>query len=320
MSSTEVETSPRLNTSTTTAKSLTMPGTNTTSTLINRRGRYGPYNSPVAEPGTAMQSIVAEMCSFNTAKTSVMLQIASPGVARGVHAHSSFTLRPLERARRSLFYIYVMTFGTPTERRKVTDATHQAHMRVKQKENKQGEGRSYDANDEDLQLWVAATIYWSLILGYEEVMGKLDGHMADQAYREFSVLATGLRVPPEKWPADRAAFAEYWRETVSRLEVTREAREVSVDLLWPTKNLPWGIWLVTKLTGPMQRFTTIELLPERVRNDFGYPSTRYTRWMYWLKRAVDRKVYPWLPLSWRQFVMRYHMAKFRKRMGTGMKL
>ncbi|KXJ84850.1 hypothetical protein Micbo1qcDRAFT_129000 [Microdochium bolleyi] len=271
-----------------------------------------------------MRAIVAEMCSFNTAKTSVMLQLASPGVARGVHAHSSFTLRPVERARRSLFYIYVMTFGTPAERRRVTDATYRAHMRVKQKggeKEKQGGGRgAYDADDEDLQLWVVATLYWGLVVWYEEVMGRLDDHTSDQAYREFSVLATGLRVPPEKWPEDCAAFARYWRETVARLEVTCEAREVSVDLLWPTKNLPWGLWLVTKLTGPMHRFTTIELLPERVRNDFGYPSTRYTRWMYWLKTAVDRTVYPRLPLSLRHFVMKYHMADFRKRIATGTKL
>ncbi|KXJ90518.1 hypothetical protein Micbo1qcDRAFT_226488 [Microdochium bolleyi] len=278
-------------------------------------GRYGAYNTPLAEPGAAIQRIVAELCSFSTSKASVMLQLASPGVGRGVHAHSSFTLRPVERARRSLFYIYVMAFGTPAERRRVTDATHRAHMRVR----KPGEA-GYDANDEDLQLWVAATIYWGLVVGYEEVLGKLDDKTADQAYREFSIMATGLRVPPGKWPRDRVAFAEYWDRSISRLEVTREAREVSVDLLWPTKNLPWGLWLVTKLTGPVHRFTTIELLPERIRNDFGYPSTRYTRFMYWIKRAVDRRVYPWLPLSWRHFVMRYHMADFRKRVATGMEL
>ncbi|KAH7029487.1 uncharacterized protein B0I36DRAFT_270112 [Microdochium trichocladiopsis] len=270
-----------------------------------------------------MQTIVAEMCSFNPAKAAVMLQLAQPGVGRGVHDHSSFTLRPVERSRRSLFYIYVMTFGTLAERRRVTDATHRAHMRVRKKLGPgQGErgGGGYDANDVDLQLWVAATIYWSLIVGYEEVLGKLDDETADQAYREFSVMATGLRVPPDKWPRDRAAFAEYWERAVAGLEVTDEASSVSVDLLWPSRNLPWALWLLTKLTGPVHRFTTIELLPERIRNDFGYPSTVYTRFMYWCKRAVDRIVYPWLPLSFRHFVMKYHMADFRQRLAKGMKL
>lgn len=71
----------------------------------------------------------------------------------------------------------------------------------------------------NLQLWVAATTYWSLLTGYEKVYGKPDCQMTDLVYKELSVMATGLRVPPEKWPEDPQAFQEYNDKTVSELEV-----------------------------------------------------------------------------------------------------
>ncbi|KAI0470093.1 hypothetical protein GGR56DRAFT_661016 [Xylariaceae sp. FL0804] len=269
------------------------------------QGRYGRYYDPVSEPDVGMRRIVAENCAMNAGAAAVLLQIASRGVGQGVSDHSSFTKRPVERARRSMFYIYVMAFGTPEERRVVSDATHRAHSRVK--------GADYDANDVDLQLWVAATMYWSLVLGYEEVYGPLDDDAADRVYREFSVYATGLRVPPEKWPKDRRAFGEYWDEALAGLEITDEARAVARDVLYPKKNVPWGIWIYAHLTGPFTRVATTELLPERARNEFGIPSTFYTRNLYWLMSAYNRTVYPMLPDSVRHFLKNHQMQDFRRR-------
>ncbi|KAJ5937917.1 hypothetical protein N7454_004259 [Penicillium verhagenii] len=272
------------------------------------RGRYGQYYSPVME-ADAMRVIVTEQCAMNPAKAAVLLQIAAKGVGKGVSDHSSFTKRPIERARRSLVYIYGMSFGTTAERRRITDATHRAHMRVK--------GADYDADDVDLQLWVAATIYWSMVYGYEEIYGPLGEDFADQVYKEFSVMATGLRVPPDKWPKDRTEFKEYWDRTIDELEVTDEARAVAKDVMYPGENLTLGVWILAKLLGPMQRVATVEYLPERIRNKLGFPSTPYTRVMYWLKSSVDRAVYPWMPQFVRHFSKNYYMADFRARLARG---
>jgi hypothetical protein len=164
-----------------------------------------------------MRKIVAESASLEGGVAAVLLQIAHPAVVAGVAAHSSFTYRRIERARRSVVYIYCMTFGTSEEKRLITDATHCAHAQVK--------GKGYDANDVDAQLWVAATIYWSMVESYEMVFGKLEEERAERVYREFSVMATALRVPPEKWPKDTEAFRIYWDEVVSNLVITDEAME-----------------------------------------------------------------------------------------------
>lgn len=276
-------------------------------------GRWGRYYEPVMPQSPVMQKIVAEACSMSGGTAAVLLQIASKGVGLGVSAHSSFTKRPVERARRSIVYIYAMAFGDPKERHLVSDATHRAHSRVK--------GPDYDANDVDLQLWVAATTYWSLVVGYEEIFGKLDDETADQAYKEFSVMATGLRVPPEKWPKDRKAFQEYWDNTVASLEITDEAKAVAQDVIYPAGHLPsWGLWLYALLSGPTTRIATTELLPERIRNEFGLPSTAYTRSMYVISRAANRVIYPWLPESLRHFPKNYYMQDFRERVAKGSRL
>jgi uncharacterized protein (DUF2236 family) len=274
-------------------------------------GKYGRYFSPVEEP-FEMKRIVSESATLELGLAAVLLQIAHAPVGKGVSAHSSFTYRRIERARRSIVYIYAMTFGTPEEKRIITDATHRAHSHVK--------GKDYDANDVDAQLWVAATMYWSMIESYEMVFGKLDEERADRVYKEFSVMATALRVPPEKWPSDRDAFNVYWDDMIANLEVTDEAKAIAQDLFNQT-GLPYGLtWLYATIKGPFTSVLTIEMLPERIRNEFGIPSTLYTRQAFKVITATNALVIPYLPASIREFPKNYYMADMRKRIAAGSKL
>jgi uncharacterized protein (DUF2236 family) len=272
---------------------------------------YGPYFSPVSEPDE-MKKIVAESISMELSAAAVLLQISHPMVGKGVAAHSSFTYRRIERARRSIFYIYCMTFGTPEEKKYITDATHRAHSHVK--------GKDYDANDVDAQLWVAATIYWSIVESYEIVFGKLGEERADRVYEEFSVMATSLRVPPEKWPKNRADFAVYWEEMIGKLEVTDGVREIARDVM-EQKGLPFGItWVYATIKGPVTRVMTTEGLPERIRNELGMPSTAYTRQMFKIFTATNRMLVPYLPARIRELPKDYFMADMRKRIASGSRL
>lgn len=274
-------------------------------------GKYGRYFAPVEEPNE-MKKIVSESATLELGLAAVLLQIAHAAVGKGVSAHSSFTYRRIERARRSIVYIYAMTFGTPEEKRIITDATHRAHSVVK--------GKDYDANDVDAQLWVAATMYWSMIESYEMVFGKLDEERADRVYQEFSVMATALRVPPQKWPKDREEFKVYWDDMIANLEVTDEAKAIAQDL-FEQKGLPYGwTWLYATIKGPFTSVLTIEMLPERIRNEFGIPSTTYTRQAFKIITATNALVIPYLPTSVREFPKNYYMADMRKRIAAGSRL
>ena len=107
---------------------------------------------------------------------------------------------------------------------------------------------------------------------------------------------------------------------VSNLEVTEEAKAVAKDVL-DQKGLPWGwTWLYLTVKAPTSRVLTIEMLPEHVRNEFGIPSTAYTRQMFRLVIGINAAVIPHLPVSIREFPKNYYLADLRKRVASGQRL
>jgi uncharacterized protein (DUF2236 family) len=284
-----------------------------TNKSTNLEGKYGRYYDPVEDPAE-MKAIVGENISMEGGVAAVLLQIAHAPVGKAVAIHSDFQYRRIERARRSIVYIYCMTFGTTEEKRLITDATHKAHSRVK--------GLNYDANDIEAQLWVAATIYWSLVKSYENVFGKLEKERADHIYKEFSVMATALRVQPELWPTDRAAFKIYWDDMIDKLVVTKEAKGVAKDVLDPSssKGIPFTAWLYFSCKRPITRIVTTEMLPERIRNEFNLPSTAYSRQMFRLFNGFNAMLIPYMPVVFREWLKNYYMADLRKRIAAGSRL
>src|SRR3546814_17447722 len=73
------------------------------------------------------------------------------GVGLGVAEHSTALVRPADRLRTTLSYVYVMTMGTQEERDVVRRLVNKAHVPVR------SSGR-YTALDPDLQPWVAVTL------------------------------------------------------------------------------------------------------------------------------------------------------------------
>ena len=94
-----------------------------------QEGKYAHYYDPVMPQSTAIQTIVAEAGAPGPGAAAVLPRIAAKGVALGVATHSSLAIRPVERARRSIIYVYILAtvFGTATEGRIVTDAMYHAH-------------------------------------------------------------------------------------------------------------------------------------------------------------------------------------------------
>jgi uncharacterized protein (DUF2236 family) len=265
-------------------------------------------------PKEKFREIIGEMASMMGHFAAALLQISHPGVANAIIAHSSVTMDPVKRGRRSLIYIYCMVFGTQEEREYILTMTQMAHDRVAP--------RNSDVDNPELQLWIAATIYWSSVTSYENVYGRLNDQEAEAVYKEFSILATGLKVPQNKWPNDLAAFKVYWESTISSFtatEVSVETKALAKFIMWPNglflKALP--MWLFMHIFGHAVRIITIEMLPENVRVSFGMPSNRYTRIAYRVIMRFTRKVYPLLPRCLRQIVKDFYVDNTRKRKEKG---
>ena len=139
----------------------------------------------------------------------VIMQLARPGVGYGVMESRVESGRvdrhPIKRARTTFTYLAVAGKGTDAQKAAYRRAVNRAHAQVYSTDESPV---TYNAFDKDLQLWVAACLYKGGVDIYRMFIGEMDDETADRHYAEGMSLGTTLQVPPEMWPADRAAFDE----------------------------------------------------------------------------------------------------------------
>jgi uncharacterized protein (DUF2236 family) len=245
-----------------------------------------------------LQKILREGILLATGGTAILLQMAHPGVSQGVDEHSNFAYRPDDRLRTTMTFMYCMAWGTAEEKRTIIEMVHRAHASVN--------GTGYNANDAAAQLWVASTLYVCGVHMHQVIFGKADPIDEEALYKEYSVMATSLRVPPDMWPENRQAFWKYWDENIKTLPITSHAKNVSNDLLY-NKVGPW--WLRVNL--PLIRMITAEQLPPRLRDEYGLKA-HHKR--YKAALGITRPIYRLLPGSVRQYPVKYYLKNMRMRM------
>jgi uncharacterized protein (DUF2236 family) len=283
-------------------------------------------------PGLA--DIAPESVLLAGAGRAILLQIAYPEIGYGVARHSDFAARPMDRLNATLSYIYALASGSDDDVRAVRRAVNRAHAGVRNPPGARaaaaagppavapgaaaapGAGPAavphYDARDPHLQLWVAATLYDTAVTVYEKVFGALDDDEADRVYREYAVLGTALQMPDELWPATRADFRAYWNDTLPKLRVDGTVRGVA-DALLRAEKAPLAI----RKAMPLARLVTVALLPDVVRQEFGFAwSERRERRFERLVR-ITVPVYRVLPRTVRQWPQRHYLARLRSERGGG---
>lgn len=103
---------------------------------------------------------------------------------------------------------------------------------------------------------------------WERMFGPMDDEAAERLYREFQVYGTSLQVPPEMWPADRAAYDAYVARTLDGVTIDKRVRDYGAALLDPV-----GHPAPARPVFRLMRFVTIGLLPEQLRRAYGFPWT-----------------------------------------------
>jgi len=224
----------------------------------------------------------------------ILLQVADPAVGAGVAQHSDFAHRPVERLRHTLMFAYAVVLGTPDDVAHVATFVGRAHVPVDR------------AEDADLQLWVAATLYDTAVMVHDRVFGPAPEALADELYAAYAALGTSLQMPGSLWPANRAAFAEYWDARIDALEVSDDARRIARDLFGPVTA---PAWLRAGL--PLARVLTLDLLPASIRAEYGYEWTasdeRRARGAWALLRFLARVT----PHRLRSWPSRRYLARLR---------
>jgi len=248
------------------------------------------------------------------AAANVIMQLGHPGVGWGVVESTvdsgNVMIHPWKRLRTTMTYLVVALFGNDEDRRTYRKAVNRAHAHVHSREDSPVD---YNAFDPDLQLWVAACLYIGFRDARELFLGPMDATTADALYAYCHHLGTSLQVPPEAWPADRAAFDAYWNDGLSRVRYDDGVREHLMKLV-RLENIPWWMRIGN---ARLNRFFTIAMLPPPCRDGMGLPwSDRDER--RWEHAVVVLRTITRLTPRWaRVLPIRLQLAEFRLRVRRG---
>ncbi len=248
----------------------------------------------------------------------VIMQLARPGVGYGVMESrvesGRVDLHPIKRARTTFTYLAVAVAGSDAQKAAFRRAVNRAHAQVYSTPDSPVQ---YNAFDPDLQLWVAACLYKGGVDVYRIFVGDLDDEDADRHYREGMTLATTLQVPPDMWPADRAAFDRYWQESLAQVHIDDAVR----DYLYPIAvSRVRGVRLPRRLRQQSESFAlliTSGFLPQRFRDEMRLPWDAVRQRRFEKLMAVLRTVNRLLPRFVRRFPFNVMLWDLDRRIRTG---
>jgi uncharacterized protein (DUF2236 family) len=231
--------------------------------------------------GSVIHRVNIEPVVFLGAGRALLLQLASPVVAQGVHDHSEFKRNPFKRLQGTLEATYAVVFGPEELARSVGRRIQWIHDHVT--------GPGYRANDPEHLMWVHATLLDTALGCYLDYVGPLADRDAETYYRQMTEVAEVFGVPAADQPASLAEFRAYFDRTVGALRVSEVGRDLAQFILDPT--LPLGLHVPLGPLLRLQKLVTIGALPAPIRDQFGLALTESDeRRLRRLRRRVRRVV------------------------------
>ena len=250
-------------------------------------------------PNSLTWQISRERALYLGGMRALLMQVAAPGVARGVAEHSDFREAPLHRGFNTFAAVNALVFGTREDALRAAARTHAIHGRV--------QGAGYTADDPRLLLWVHATLVDTTMFVHRLVFrGRHARSHAEwvDAYEQTKTFAQLFGVPYSMLPATLEDFDQYMRDTLASdlIEVTPAAIDIKNALLGATPFL--------KLTAPTNYVAAAAMLPPSLREAYGLRLSLPVRLAFGAIVGSARTITPRLPASVR-YVPEYRQAMAR---------
>ncbi|KZX67011.1 hypothetical protein A3724_11115 [Alcanivorax sp. HI0033] len=192
----------------------------------------------------------------------IILQLALPGVGYGVAESrvesGSILHHPIKRSRTTFTYLAVAMMGTSEEKLAYRTAVNRSHAQVHSTEHSPVK---YNAFDENLQMWVAACLYWGFVDTHQKLHGPMSQQEKETFYQLAHPLGTTLQVRQDTWPKDLQAFDAYWQEGLQQLHIDDRIRRY----LMMIADLEFLSRPTRFLLGRFNRFVTTGFLPPEIR-------------------------------------------------------
>jgi uncharacterized protein (DUF2236 family) len=201
--------------------------------------------------------------AFLAGTANVIMQLALAPVGYGVMESKvesgQVTKHPIKRFRTTFTYIAVAMLGTDDERARYREAVNGSHRLVRSEPDSDVK---YNAFNRDLQLWVAACLYYGSIDIHEKLHGPMRDDQADAFYSHAARFGTTLQMTPDMWPADRTAFGRYWDDAVNRVAIDEPVRQY-LHALMTREHMPRALRGSTRFN----TWVTTGFLPQRFRDE-----------------------------------------------------
>ena len=203
------------------------------------------------EQGSEFWQVHREMVLLLAGGRALLMQLAHPKVAAGVAEHSRFQQNPFTRLQRTMSAMWSIVFDEQAQARGALEKLANVHARVRG-EVPSGErsfaGTPYNATDQELLLWVHATLIDSAMVAYDLFVAPMTAAVRKAYYDDSKKLAALFGIEKEHVPTSLAEFEMYMNRMIAgdTIVVGPTARSLAHDILYAR---PW----IFKIAGPLFR-------------------------------------------------------------------
>jgi uncharacterized protein (DUF2236 family) len=201
----------------------------------------------------------------------LLMQAAHPLAVAGLLAHSDALEEPYERLARTARVLSTIGFGSRREADRVTARVRAMHRGVKgaiaAPVGPYAARTRYRADDPELLLWVLFTLADSAAVVYAKYVRGLSRDERFALWQDYRVVGRLFGLRGDDMPGSLAELEDYRRSMLDgdRLHVSdwarRRARKIVLE-----PPVPWQARPVLETVN----FITIGLLPDRIREEYGF--------------------------------------------------
>jgi uncharacterized protein (DUF2236 family) len=262
-------------------------------------------------PTSKIWQVDRELVLLLAGGRALLMQIAHPKVAAGVAQHSRFQEDPLGRLYRTMSAMWSIVFD---DKSKADASLRQVEMTHKRVQGNVPAGEpaqartAYAAFDQELLLWVHATLIDTAMVAYNLFVAPLTPAERQDYYNDSKKLAALFGIHERNIPQSVQLFDSYMTGILASggIQVGPTAKNLARDVLFPRPCL-------LRPVGPVFRLVTAGLLPAQLREGYGLPwNARREEKLAFLAKTI-RWLLPFVPALLRVVPNARKAEKVRRR-------
>jgi uncharacterized protein (DUF2236 family) len=218
-----------------------------------------------------MREVYRERVVALSGPRALLMQAAHPLAVHGLLAHSSALEEPYERLARTAETMNTITFGSRAQADRVTRRVRAMHERVRGRLDEPvgiyPAGTPYRADDPQLLLWVLFTLVDSALVVYDRYVRSLSRAEEAAFWADYRVVGRLFGLADADMPQTLAKLDAYRARMLEgeELLVTEWARRRARKIV-----LAPPVPLLARPLLETVNFVTIALLPDRIREQYGF--------------------------------------------------